>query len=145
MKLRVLFDSSTLVSAALRADSVPDRALNLALDRCDVCASFELLTELERVLAKDRFDRYATSEARAAFVDFVRQRFLMVSLKTSDLEGILPPCRDASDNHILALAQVAGVSSIVSSDHDLLVLNPWRGIAILTPAEFGSQFSADKD
>ena len=30
---------------------------------------------------------------------------------------------------------------IISSDQDLLVLNPWRGIPILTPAQFVAQFS----
>lgn len=34
------------------------------------------------------------------------------------------------------LALAAGAHTIVSSDADLLVLDPWRGIRILRPAEF---------
>jgi predicted nucleic acid-binding protein len=30
--------------------------------------------------------------------------------------------------------------AMVSSDQDLLVLHPWRGVAILTPAQFLAQF-----
>jgi putative PIN family toxin of toxin-antitoxin system len=45
-------------------------------------------------------------------------------------------CRDAKDNKYLELAIVAGATIIVSSDEDLLVLNPWRGIRILRPAEY---------
>jgi hypothetical protein len=33
-------------------------------------------------------------------------------------------------------ALAAGVETIVSSDEDLLVLHPWRGIRILSPATF---------
>ena len=36
----------------------------------------------------------------------------------------------------LALALAAEAEVIVSSDEDLLVLHPWRGISILNPAEF---------
>ena len=45
-------------------------------------------------------------------------------------------CRDPKDNKFLELALVAGADLIVSSDADLLVLSPWRGIPILKPAEY---------
>jgi predicted nucleic acid-binding protein len=47
---RVVLDTSTLVSAALRIGSVPHQALMQALASCDVCASAETLAELEQVL-----------------------------------------------------------------------------------------------
>jgi predicted nucleic acid-binding protein len=45
-------------------------------------------------------------------------------------------CRDAKDDKYLELALAAGADMIVSSDEDLLVLHPWRGIPILSPADF---------
>jgi hypothetical protein len=36
----------------------------------------------------------------------------------------------------LELALAAGAETIVSSDDDLLVLDPWRGVRILRPAEY---------
>ena len=45
-------------------------------------------------------------------------------------------CRDAKDNKYLDLALAAGAQTIVSSDADLLSLDPWRDIRIVTPAEF---------
>jgi putative PIN family toxin of toxin-antitoxin system len=45
-------------------------------------------------------------------------------------------CRDAKDNRYLELALAAGATVIVSGDADLLVLDPWRGVRILTPAQF---------
>ena len=45
-------------------------------------------------------------------------------------------CRDAKDNKYLELALAAGADIIVSSDEDLLVLHPWRGVRILRPVEY---------
>ena len=45
-------------------------------------------------------------------------------------------CRDAKDNKYLELALAAGAERIVSSDSDLLVLHPWRGVRILKPADY---------
>ena len=36
----------------------------------------------------------------------------------------------------LELALAAGADIIVSSDDDLLVLHPWRGVRILRPADY---------
>jgi uncharacterized protein len=51
-------------------------------------------------------------------------------------------CRDGKDNRYLhlALALAAGATAIVSGDEDLLVLNPWRGIQVLRPAQFLNEF-----
>lgn len=45
-------------------------------------------------------------------------------------------CRDPNDNKYLELAIVSGAETIVRSDDDLLVLNPWRGVHILFPADY---------
>src|SRR6516162_3432307 len=45
-------------------------------------------------------------------------------------------CRDVKDNKYLELALAAGASVIVSSDNDLLLLDPWRGIRVLRPADY---------
>jgi putative PIN family toxin of toxin-antitoxin system len=45
-------------------------------------------------------------------------------------------CRDAKDNIYLELALAAGAATIVSSDMDLLVLHPWRGVRILLPSAY---------
>jgi predicted nucleic acid-binding protein len=36
----------------------------------------------------------------------------------------------------MELALAASANVIVSSDEDLLVLHPWRGVRVLRPAEF---------
>ena len=44
-------------------------------------------------------------------------------------------CRDPDDDAVLALALAAKVDWIVSGDDDLLVLQSFEGIAIITPAQ----------
>lgn len=45
-------------------------------------------------------------------------------------------CRDPDDDKFLELAVGGEADVIVSGDNDLTVLDPFRGIPILTPDEF---------
>lgn len=45
-------------------------------------------------------------------------------------------CRDPKDNKYLELAVSGKAECIVTGDDDLLVLNPWRVIEILTVQKF---------
>jgi len=49
---------------------------------------------------------------------------------------VLPACRDSKDDLYLALAFSAQADTLVSSDEDLLILNPWRKIPIVNAAQF---------
>jgi putative PIN family toxin of toxin-antitoxin system len=140
---RVVFDTSTLVSAALRTGSVPYEALIHALGTGEVCASQKTLAELERVLGRKKFDRYLDAESRRTFVALMRRHLYVFAVQEADKVAVNPPCRDAGDNMFLALALAAEADGVVSSDEDLLVLHPWRGIPILTPAEFLGRPEAD--
>jgi putative PIN family toxin of toxin-antitoxin system len=53
---------------------------------------------------------------------------------------IITDCRDPKDNKFLELAVEANASCIVTGDKDLLVLDPFRGIPILTAADFLKKF-----
>jgi uncharacterized protein len=136
MSQRVIFDTSALVSAVLRIGSIPHRALLEAFATCDVCASAETLVELERVLDLEKFDRYLDRGLRREFVALIRRSVHLFAVKNDDLEAVDPPRRDSKDDQFLALALVVEADVLVSSDEDLLVLHPWRGVAIMRPGEF---------
>ena len=136
MKLRVLVDTSTMVSALLRAGSGPERAVMKAMDACTLCVSAELLTELERTLAKPKLGKYAPSAACHAFAAMIRSNSQEFAVGEQDLARVTPRCRDGRDDFLLALAVAAEADVIVSSDRDLLEMHPWRGIRIVTPAQF---------
>jgi putative PIN family toxin of toxin-antitoxin system len=145
MSRRVVLDTSTLVSAALRVGSVPYQALLEALSTCDVCASAETLAELEQVFDREKFGAYLDQESRREFIALVRGNVHLFAVQNSDLTAVEPPCRDPMDAQFLALALVAEATMMVSSDEDLLVLHPWRGVAILTPAEFLSRSKVSRE
>lgn len=133
---RIIFDTSTLVSAALRRESAPYQALLKALRTGEICASAETLQELTRVLERDKFDRYLDLESRRSFITLMRRAVHVFAVREEDIAAVDPPCRDPRDNQFLALALVSEAEVLVSSDEDLLVLHPWRGMPIVTPVEF---------
>jgi uncharacterized protein len=134
VKDRVVIDTSTLISAALRSNSVPDQALHKALEEHTVVGCPETIAELRRVLSLAKFDRYIDTEGRRKFMSLLANEFEILNVPES--VPLHPSCRDPKDNKFLALAVVAHADLIVSSDADLLILHPWRGISILTPAQF---------
>jgi putative PIN family toxin of toxin-antitoxin system len=132
----VVVDTSTLVGALLRENSVPARALLLARTRDTLCLSDAVEAEIRVVLARPKFARYATPSRIARFVALLTteaRRFQPIERVTD--------CRDAKDNMFLELALVSGAKAIVSSDEDLLSLDPWRGIRILSPADYVAAMS----
>jgi len=47
-----------------------------------------------------------------------------------------PDCRDPMDDMYLELALAAGAKPIMSSDAELLVLDPWRSVRVLSPSAY---------
>jgi len=45
-------------------------------------------------------------------------------------------CRDPKDNKILEVALNGRADVIITGDQDLLAMNPWRGIAIVSPRDY---------
>ena len=133
---RVVFDTSTMVGAALKPGSVPHLALALVLARSDLCGSAQTWMELEQVMQRDKFDIYLAREARLAFAAAMRQSMRFFAVTPADEAAWPLRCRDPEDDKFLAVVQVAQADALVSSDDDLLVLHPWCGVPILTPAAF---------
>ncbi|MFA6062391.1 MAG: putative toxin-antitoxin system toxin component, PIN family [Gallionella sp.] len=139
---RIVLDTSTLIGAVLRQHSIPRQVVIKALSEGDLCASASTLAELEEVICRDKFDRYLDLNIRLEFVAMYRDRVRMFQVSTEDEAALDPPCRDPRDNKFLALAVVSGADVLVSSDDDLLTLNPYGNISVLTPSEYLASVSA---
>ena len=133
---RVVFDTSTLVSAVLRPGSVTRQAFLKAVAEAELCASASTLAELESVLGRDKFDRYLERETRLQFVALYRRHARLFPVSESEENTLQEPCRDSRDNKFLALALVCAADAIVSSDEDLLSLNPYRRIPVILARDF---------
>jgi len=138
---RVVIDTSTLVGAVLHvhSESVPHRTWLRAQQSCEILACRETFSEIESVLHRDRLKRYLRSATRDEFLALYRASVEWIEVSSMHVAAIEPACRDPKDNIFLALAQAGNADHIVSSDKDLLVLGPWNGISILTPAQFLAQ------
>ncbi|MDQ6681273.1 MAG: putative toxin-antitoxin system toxin component, PIN family [Pseudomonadota bacterium] len=132
---RAVFDTSTLVSAALRVDSVPSRALLEALADMRLCVSEATLLELRDVLLRSKFERCLPRPERTRFVELIERHGISFDVADAVVDSVTG-CRDATDRKFLALALVCHASALVSCDADLLALHPFRGIPVVLPADF---------
>lgn len=131
-----VFDTNSLISAAILPKSVNGRAFFKVMDMGLLGVSAETLNELESVLFRKKFDKYLTDNSeRLAFLDRVAKSSLIFQPKLS-----VTACRDPKDNKFLELALAAKASCIITGDEDLLVLNPFRQIPILNASDFLVQF-----
>lgn len=133
---RVVLDTSTLIGAVLRPQSVPRQAFLMTVAGATICASPATLAELEQVLMRDKFDRYLDRETRGDFLILYRSHVRLFPVSEAEEMALPQPCRDPRDNKFLALALYCSADALVSSDDDLLTLNPYQGIPILTPKQY---------
>lgn len=103
----------------------------MGLKRGEILFSASTLRELQEVLWRKKFDQYLTVEERKEFIT----NFVLHGTPVEPVEKITE-CRDPKDNKFLELAVSGNADFIISGDEDLLVLNPFRDIPILTPHEF---------
>jgi uncharacterized protein len=140
---RAVFDTGVLVSALLLPSSMPRRSLLAARPLYDVCVSAETLAELGTVLRRSKFDKYQPVEVRREFVDLYATQCLMVHVDAASDEAARGACRDPADAIFLALALAAGAEVLVTGDDDLLVLDGWKGLAIVRPSRFVEALQPD--
>ena len=132
----IVLDTSVLISAAILKASIPDLAVRKALNQNTVIRSDQVMHELATRLKKKKFDKYFRNEYER---DFFVHLYILKS-KLIKVTHSISICRDPSDNMFLELALSGKADAIVSSDPDLLVLNPFENIPIISPKEFLEKF-----
>jgi len=87
--------------------------------------------ELADVLSRRKLDRYVSLENRKQFIRELRRVAELVPIIQ-----IVRECRDPSDDKFLEVALNGRADLIITGDQDLIALNPWREIEIVSPAEY---------
>jgi len=129
--MRSVVDTNVLVSAAAFPASVPRQAASRVLRQGVLLLSEATLDELREVLSRPKFDRYVSSEDRALFLAQLKGVADIVPIVQ-----LVRECHDPTDNKFLEVALNGRADVIITGDTDLLGMNPWRGITILSPAHF---------
>lgn len=126
-----IFDASSVIGAALKAESVPMRALLDARRRGLIALSGPVYAEIAEVLSRPKF---------ATAISPVRREEILALITTDavwfDGGEAVADCPDPDDNKYLELALWSGATVIVSSDKHLLAMHPWRTVMVLRPAEY---------
>ena len=131
-----VFDTNSLLSAALIASSVNANALDIAINRGRIVLSEPVLQEFKEVIFRKKFDKYFLNiKEKLEVIEKIEHNSIFFSpTKTISI------CRDPKDNKFLELAIAADASCIITGDKDLLVLNPFRNIPILNATAFLNTF-----
>ena len=128
----VVFDTNSLISAFLIKSSLCALALDRVIATGRLASSTSCLHEFSEVIFRAKFDSYFKGERERmeAIEQVERNAIIFLPMET------IVDCRDLKDNKFLELAVEAKAQCVITGDKDLLVLNPFRGIPILTPADF---------
>lgn len=128
----IVIDTNLLISAMISPNSIIHEAIYKALDENTICVSPETLAEFLEVARRDKFLRFIKnlSERENFINDIVQASTVIEPIYT------VTDCRDPKDNIFLELALSCSAQYLVSGDNDLLSLNPYQGISIITAREF---------
>lgn len=126
--MRLLLDTNVLVAALIARGTCHE-----VLEHCSrehlVISSPPLLAELGDVLTR-KF-RQRPADVQSALRLFA-EAFTLVEPSALDV----PVCRDRDDDVVLATALAGACDAIVTGDQDLLAVDPFRGIRVITPSTF---------
>lgn len=129
--LRFIVDTNVLVSVILSPNNSSRLVLEKIFEFGFLLFSKSTKTELLEVLGRAKFDKYVPLEKRIQFAE----KLFTFSLEI-DVQGSLEVCRDPKDDKFLNLALEGKADYLITGDKDLLDLNPFREILIVSPSQF---------
>jgi uncharacterized protein len=129
--VRYVFDTNVIVSAVLFEGSKPDLALRYVLQNGIILLSLELIEEIDEVLSRAKFRKYITDAEREEFLEGLLDKGILI-----EVVDVVRECRDPKDDKVLELSISGKADLVVSGDKDLLVLNPFRSIEIISVEQF---------
>jgi hypothetical protein len=131
MSPRIVIDNNVYVSRFLKLSSIPGLAVVKALREGKTLISTATWVELREVLQRPKFARFIRPGLLEPYLTDVWRTAEQVTISTP-----IRACRDPRHDKFLEVAVHGRADAIVTGDQDLLVLNPFRGIAILTPRDY---------
>jgi len=125
--VRLVVDTNVLI-AGLVADGLCRDIVKRRLPACELFTSRALLDELAEIL-REKFD---TRSQDLPLLQVYEAEATIVRPKPLPK----PICRDTDDDEVLATAVAARAEIILTGDDDLLALEEFQGIRILSPRKF---------
>ncbi len=131
---RVVLDTNVWVSWAISPNGTPARCVKLV--ESGLCRAYICREIVEEFVSK------MAHKFRLSPTDIERLTELMCSIAhTVEISGLLRAVpEDPDDDKVIECAVVADADYIVTGDRDLLRLEKYQNIAIVSPAEFYQVF-----
>lgn len=133
--MKAVFDTNVIVAAFLTEGICAKLLLRARKRDFDLILCDGILQEFAAVLKK----KFAASHRET------KDALVLLSEAAQEIHGrtdpITPVCRDPEDDLILACAWQGDADYIVTGDEDLLVMEHYEGISIISPREFEKLFS----
>lgn len=134
-KYKVVVDTNIFVSAFLGSKNAKPIVRDIFTGQYSLIMSHEQLKEVKTVLQRPKFSKYIHPHELDEFISLLSLKVVVPSNY-----GRINDCRDEKDNMILEAAVYGNADFIITGDEDLLILNPYRWIKILSPIAFIKQF-----
>jgi putative PIN family toxin of toxin-antitoxin system len=131
MRRRVVIGTNVYVSRYLQPTGVAGKAFERIFKTDLPLISRATLLELRAVVSRVKFHKFVDPIEIEPFLEFVQTAAEPVASHSQ-----IRACRDPREYKFLELAVDGNAHLIVTGDQDLLILNPFRGITILTPSEY---------
>src|SRR5438309_524711 len=128
--MRLVIDTNVFVSAILKVNSLPFHTVRWVDLYGGLLKSAETERQLVDVLERPHIAAVTIPSFRA---DLAR---MLARAELVTITERIAACRDPTDDKFLELAVNGHADLIVTGDADLLALNPFRSIPIVTPAVF---------
>ena len=143
--LRAVLDTNVIVSGVISKKG-PSAQLMVAWAEhvFDLVTSDAIISEIQRVLSEPRLKNVfnITDERFVELVEALREDSILVAGAVHDIQGGVSS--DPSDEIFLAAGLDGNADVVVSGDKDLLGIESFRGIVILTPRQFLDRLESDK-
>ena len=136
--IKVVLDANVFASALLSPYGKPAKILDYVLDsQIRLVASLPIIEEVERVLNYPKLAaRHGLAEEGIRELLYGFLGIITMVEDDTPVEVIEVIKEDPSDNKYLLCSDLAGADFIVSGDAHLLKLGNYKGIQIVTPAQF---------
>jgi len=136
----IVIDTNVLISAGLLPQSTPAQALAVAVTHFVIAQNQDTWHELETRIARPKFDRYFGELGRLRHLIQIAQSaaFFEVTAQASI-------SRDKTDDKFLTLAMDAGATWVISGDLDLKEVQSYKGVEVVSPAQFLDRMQAHPD
>lgn len=128
---RVIIDTNIFVRMLLGSENCGAIYNAFADGIFDIVISEPLFSEIIDVINRPKFKKIIEAKDKNKLIELIK-----IDAAWFSPEEKISVCRDPKDNIVLECALAAKVDCIVTDDDDLLSLNPYKEIGIISAMEF---------